>query len=145
MVEGFPHRAAHQNIPNQAVRAISEGFRHVKNKPSGAIRGKVGAIGWWLGNGLKGNNGFYILTTDTVTEILTALPLGIIAIGDKAITKRTKRSSFVVVTTQNPIEGVFVGLVTTQVNDAASVQVMIDDGQDEVGTEGGIASDGVHI
>ncbi len=104
----------------------------------------MGAIGWWLGYGIKGNNWYSILATGSVTEILTPLPLGIIAIGGKAIAKRTKRSSFVVVTTQNPVVGVFVRLVATQVNDAAGVQVMIDDGQDQVGAEGGVASDGIH-
>ena len=36
-------------------------------------------------------------------------------------------------------------MVTTQVNNAASVQVMIDNGQDQVGAESGIASDEVHV
>jgi hypothetical protein len=121
MVEGFPHRAAHQDIAHQAGRTVGKALTHIKDETSGAMRGKVGAIGWWLGDSIKGNNWFCTVTTGSVTEILSSLPLSIIAIGGEAIAERTKRSSFVVVTTQYPIMGVFVRLVATQVNDAAGV------------------------
>jgi hypothetical protein len=145
MVEGFPHGAAQQDIAHQAIRAVGKTFAYIKDEASGAVGGKVGAIARRPEYGLEVYQRLPTSVTAAVTEILASLPLGIKAIGDKAIAERTKRSSFVVVTTQYPIVGVFVRLVATQVNNAASVQVMIDDGQDQVGAEGGIAGHGVHV
>lgn len=145
MIKGLPGGAVHQDIPGQATRVIGKPFTYIQNEAVGADRREVGAIARWLGHSIEGDDRFCSLATDPVTEILALLPLSIITIGREAIAKRTKRASFIVVTTQQPVVGVFVRIVDMEVDDAAGAQVMIDDVQDQVGAEGGIASDGVHL
>jgi hypothetical protein len=145
MVEGFPLGAAHQDIAHQAAGTVGKAFAHIKDETPGAVGGKMGAIARRLGYGLEVYDRYCAPVTETVTEILASLALGIIAIGGEAIAKRTQGASLIVVTAQQPIMGVFVRLVTTQVNNPAGAQVTVDKVQDQVRAKARIASDSVHV
>jgi hypothetical protein len=145
VVEGFPHGAANQDIAHQAAGTVGKTLSNIKDETSAAVGGKVGTSARRLGHGLKLYHRLRALGTDAVTEVLASLTFSVIAIGSEAIAEWTQGTTLMVVTAQQPVVGVFVRFVTTQVNNSAGVQVTVDNAQDQVGAEGGVAGDSVHV
>jgi len=126
MVSGLPGRAANGDISDKADGTIRETLPNVDDATMGMVGLLVRAIRGWIDNFWELDLGCGVFQTSFLANPFAASVSAVIAIGLQAVAIGADWATTVIITPQDPILLVPVGLVSTQVDHPAGLEVVID-------------------
>jgi len=145
MVEALPGRALVRDIAHQTDGAVGEAVGDVDDAAMGVVGPLIGAVRRWIDDIGQSHGWGDPFAAGLIAKPFVALPVVVVAIGDEGVAEGANGASGVVIAAQGPKGLVLVGVVPPQVNDAPGMEVMIDEVQDLIIPQAGIADDSLDM